>query len=337
MSSNIPVIDISGWFSPEASARLDVTQAVDAACREWGFLIVSGHGVERALMDAMMRVSKEFFDLPLDERLRYESHNAFARRGYHRFASGANARTLGLVLPPDLRESFRAGPEARAGDPYYESDAARRFFLPNIWPKAPVAMRDVWQHYYAAATQLSSRLMEIFAVALGLEPEWFEDKIDRAISQLVAQHYPRLDTPPLSGQLRNGEHTDFGSITLLMAEDRPGGLQVMGTDGEWHDVIPVPGTFIVNLGDMLAQWTNDRWRSTLHRVVNPPSDDTADSRRLSVVFFHQPNLEAMIDTIASCITPEAPKKYEAVSAGDYFANKLHQVHNIAVTPLAPAQ
>ena len=328
MSGGVPVIDISGFTSSDPDARAAVVRAVDDACTEWGFLIVDGHGVSRRLIDEMAGVSRAFFDLPLATRLRYEASNAFTRRGYHRFASGANARTLGQVLPPDLRESFRAGPEAVAGDAYYESDDARRFFLPNIWPEQPAEMREIWQRYYAAASDLAARLMEIFAEALALPPQWFAGKIDRAISQLVAQHYPALETPPLPGQLRNGEHTDFGSITLLLAEDRPGGLQVQHTDGKWHDVRPVPGTFIVNLGDMLAQWTNDRWRSTLHRVVNPPNDGAAESRRLSIVFFHQPNLEAMIDTIPSCITPQRPLQYEPVSAGDYFARKLDQVHRL---------
>jgi isopenicillin N synthase-like dioxygenase len=280
----------------------------------------------------MVRVSKAFFDLPLDVRLRYEAKSAFARRGYLRFATGANSRTLGQTLPPDLRESFRAGPEAVAGDSYFESPEARRFFLPNVWPEELSEFRGIWQRYYAAASALASVLMQIFAEALDLPRDWFADKIDRAISQLVAQHYPQLESPPLPGQLRNGEHTDFGSITLLMAEDRPGGLEVMGTDGTWHEVAPIPGTFIVNLGDMLAQWTNDRWRSTLHRVVNPPGEGLADSRRLSVVFFHQPNVEAIIDCIPSCTSVDRPQRYRAVSAGDYFAMKLHQVHDIAGKP-----
>jgi isopenicillin N synthase-like dioxygenase len=326
---SIPVIDIQPWSAGDGPARRAVTRAVDEACREWGFLIVSGHGIERELMDRMAEVSREFFDLPLETRQRFEAHDPFARRGYHRFASGANARTLGQKLPPDLRESYRAGPEATPGDAYYTSDAASRFFMPNVWPDQPEAMRAVWQCYYAAMEDLAGRLMQIFAEALELPQTWFADKIDRAISQLVAQHYPPPEHPPLPGQLRNGEHTDFGSITLLMAENRPGGLQVMGKDGAWHDVIPVPGTFIVNLGDMLEQWTNDRWRSTLHRVVNPPQDAGLVSRRLSVVFFHQPNVEAVIDCIPSCITNEQPKKYEAVTAGTYFATKLEQVHNLA--------
>jgi isopenicillin N synthase-like dioxygenase len=330
MSEQIPVVDIAGFSSADSSARAAVTRAVDAACTEWGFLIVDGHGVEQRLMDDMASVSRAFFDLPLEQRLAVETSNAFARRGYHRFASGANARTLGHVLPPDLRESFRAGPEAIAGDPYYDSAEARQFFLPNVWPAEPPRMREIWQRFYAAASDLAARMLEIFATALDVPATYFAGKIDRAISQLVAQHYPAPEDPPLAGQLRNGEHTDFGSITLLMAEDRPGGLQIMGTDGRWHDVAPVAGTFIVNLGDMLAQWTNDRWRSTLHRVVNPPTAASADSRRLSVVFFHQPNLEAMIETIPSCIAPGNPQRYDAVSAGAYFAAKLQQVHNITV-------
>jgi isopenicillin N synthase-like dioxygenase len=316
--SSVPIIDISPWSSGDGTAQTAIADAVNGACRTWGFFIVSGHGIELELMDRMVEVT--FFDLPLDVRLQAERRDS--PRGYIRFASGSSASTRGQQMPPDLRESFRAGPEAKPGDPYYDSDGVRRFFVPNVWPEKPAAMRDVWQRYYASMEDLSARLMQIFAQALGLPPMWFADKIDRAINQLVAQHYPEPEFPPLPGQLRNGEHSDFGSITLLMAENRPGGLQILGMDDQWHDVIPVPGTFIVNLGDMLERWTNDRWRSTLHRVVNPPQDAGGASRRISVAFFHQPNVEAVIDCIPSCLTNEQPQKYEAVTSGSYFAKKL---------------
>jgi isopenicillin N synthase-like dioxygenase len=325
--SGVPIIDIAPWSAGQGPARAAVASAIDEACRNWGFFIVSGHGIEGELMDRMVEVTRAFFDLPLETRLQVEGRDA--PRGYLRFASGASARTRGQQMPPDLRESFRAGPEATPDDPYYTLDGVSRFFMPNVWPDQPAAMRNVWQRYYTAMEDLAGRLMQIFAEALGLPRMWFADKIDRAISQLVAQHYPAPEVPALPGQLRNGEHSDFGSITLLMAENRPGGLQVLGKDGIWHDIIPVPGTFIVNLGDMLERWTNDRWRSTLHRVVNPPREAGSESRRLSVAFFHQPNVEAVIDCIPSCITSEHPKKYEPVTSGIYFANKLATGLNLA--------
>ena len=154
------------------------------------------------------------------------------------------------------------GPEAVAGDPYYDSQEMRGFFKPNVWPQAAPEMRAVWERYYAAMGVLALQLMQIFAEALELPRNWFDDKLSRPASQLVAQHYPALESAPPPDQFRNHAHTDFGNLTILKSEDRPNGLQVLGRDEVWHEVVPVPGTFIVNIGDMLAQWTNDRWHST---------------------------------------------------------------------------
>jgi isopenicillin N synthase-like dioxygenase len=323
MDQVIPVIDIAPWFSGDRSARASLASAVDAACKEWGFLIVSGHGIDRELLAQTAAAARSFFARPLSEKLACEATTG--RRGYHRFASGANARTIGQQLPSDLRESFRMGPEPENAA-YFQSPGAARFFASNVWPDEPANMRALWERYYAELDGLSRQLMSIFAHALGLPDAYFDDKIDHAVNQLVAQHYPALDEVPLPGQLRNGEHTDFGSITLLLTEDRPGGLQILGTDDRWYDVKPVPGTFIVNLGDMLSNWTNDRRRSTMHRVANPPHDAGDTSDRLSLVFFHQPNYEAVIECIPSCKDDAIPAKYEPITAGDYFAMKLDQVH-----------
>jgi isopenicillin N synthase-like dioxygenase len=140
----------------------------------------------------------------------------------------------------------------------------------------------------------------------------------------MAQHYPALTETPVPGQIRSGVHTDFGTLTFLLTEDRPGGLQVQGLDGQWHDVRPHPGTFIVNLGDMMAQWTNDRWRSTRHRVVNPPPDAGATARRLSVVYFHMPNSDALIECVPTCTSSERPPRHAPYRVEEHLTRKLTQ-------------
>jgi isopenicillin N synthase-like dioxygenase len=146
---------------------------------------------------------------------------------------------------------------------------------------------------------------------------------------MTAQHYPKLVVLPKPGEIRGGAHTDFGTLTLLLAEDKPGGLQVMGTDGQWYDLKPIPGAYVVNLGDMMAQWTNDRWRSTLHRIVNPPLESGEAARRLSIVYFHHPNADALIECIPSCADAQHPAKYAPIIAGEHLRRKLQQVDSVS--------
>jgi isopenicillin N synthase-like dioxygenase len=133
--------------------------------------------------------------------------------------------------------------------------------------------------------------------------------------------YPEQTTPPEPGQLRSGAHTDYGSLTILMSDKAAGGLQAQHRDGYWVDVTPEPGAYVINIGDIMQIWTNDRWVSTMHRVVNPPAAVADTARRHSVVFFHQPNYDAVIDTLPSCFGPKRPKKYEPMTYKDHWLGK----------------
>ena len=164
-------------------------------------------------------------------------------------------------------------------------------------------LRPQWEAYFAAMSEVSRQLMRIFAVGLGLDVDYFEDKIDRHISMFRVLNYPDQPEAPLEGQLRAGAHSDYGSLTIVRQEQRPGGLQVMTKSDGWMDVPAIPGALVVNIGDLMAEWTNDRWVSTLHRVVNPPRDQANDSRRISLVFFHQPNYDALIECLPTCRAP----------------------------------
>ena len=168
---------------------------------------------------------------------------------------------------------------------------------------------------------LAERLMRIFALALGMPEKFFADKIDRHITAMRLNHYAEATRPPLPDQLRAGAHSDYGSLTILLATAGAGGLQVRGSDGAWCDVEPVPDTFIVNLGDLMAQWTNDRWVSTLHRVANPAPDRRAGSRRASIAFFHQPNHDALIECLPTCRRPDDPPRYAPTTSGAHLLAK----------------
>ena len=142
------------------------------------------------------------------------------------------------------------------------------------------------------------------------------------------RNYPALEAPPVPGQIRAGAHSDYGSLTILSTEDRPGGLQVFNSAGEWVDVPIIEGTFVINIGDLMARWTNDAWVSTLHRVANPPDDAGAESRRQSVVFFHNPNYDAAVSCIPTCLAPGAEPKYAPTTSGEHLRQLFTRTQNI---------
>ncbi len=322
---NVPVIDISSWSNGSEADKDATAAAINEACTKWGFLLVSGHGISSALVEKMFDVTYRFFDLSEEEKQQYDSTGRPGGRGYFSLGAKSLARSMGdAKAPGDRKETFFTGMEPVAGDPYYAGQGAKRHFANNVWPQVPGDMEETWNAYRSASESLSGTLLSLCARALELPDDWFEALIDKPISTLVAHHYPPQSEPPVTGALRSGAHTDFGTLTLLMTENRPGGLQVMGLDGQWHDIVPVPGAFIVNLGDMMSRWTNHQWRSTLHRVVNPPEGSGMAARRLSIVYFHTPNYDAEITCVPSTISPGEQPKYPPILAGDHLTAKLSQ-------------
>jgi isopenicillin N synthase-like dioxygenase len=210
------------------------------------------------------------------------------------------------------------GPVDPVDPGYATAIAAGQHFVPNLWPSRPHDIRPVLTAYYRAMSNLALTMMRIFALGLGLDENYFDRKIDRHISRLRLRNYPPQDATPLPGQLRAGAHSDYGSLTILATEDRPGGLQAHNAAGDWVDVPIFPGCFIVNIGDLMARWTNDAWVSTLHRVVNPPPDAGAESRRLSLVFFHNPNYDAEVSCIPTCVKPGETPKYPSTTSGEHL-------------------
>jgi isopenicillin N synthase-like dioxygenase len=162
-------------------------------------------------------------------------------------------------------------------------------------------------------------MMKLAALGLGLDEHFFQDKIDRHITAMRINHYPAQTSLPEPGQLRAGAHTDYGLLTILNGENTPGGLQVQTRSGDWVGVETDPDTFVVNIGDLLMRWTNDRWVSNSHRVVNPPAG-SQQSARISIAFFHHPNYDALIE----CVAPEGQAKYPPIRSGDYRDFKYQQ-------------
>ena len=322
----VPVIDISPYRRGDRDARRALAAEVDRTCREIGFMVIAGHGVDPELIEAVESASRTFFDLPLAEKMRIVRPAPDVTRGYMPLKAEVLVRSRGGDAQGqnkgDLNESLMIGPVDVTDAPYYIASAAGRHFAPNLWPARPDGLREAYESYYRVMDALAIDLMRIFALALDLPEKYFDASVDRSISRLRVRNYPAPEMAPEPGQLRASAHSDYGSLTILKTEDRPGGLQVQGSDGEWLDVPHVPGCFVVNIGDMLARWTNDRWVSTLHRVVNPPLDRVAGSRRQSVVFFQNPNYDALVACLPSCANAANPPKYPPTTSGGHLREKF---------------
>ncbi|MCY4481231.1 MAG: isopenicillin N synthase family oxygenase [Rhodospirillales bacterium] len=309
--SPVPTIDITPFTTGQAAGQIGVVDDVRAACEDIGFFVTTGHGIPEALVARIYDASRTFFDLPAEEK------NAIGETGpvmggLMHFALGkeALAATLGNRTIGDLKETLDFGPG----------------FWGDGWPANPPDLEPAWREYYRSMSELAATLRRIFAAAIGLEADYFEDKFQGHLSSLRVVDYPEQPVPPAPGQLRAGAHSDYGVLTILRTEDAPGGLQVCTRAGCWTDVPHIAGSFVVNIGDAMMRWTNDRWVSTPHRVVNPPTDPGQPTRRQSIAYFH--NLPH--DTVIECLPPfrEAgtPPKYPAITYGEYAELRYRQAH-----------
>ncbi|RST85984.1 isopenicillin N synthase family oxygenase [Aquibium carbonis] len=319
--SDFPIFDLSRFEKAGHDERVLLGAEVDDICRQTGFLAIRGHGVPQEVIDGAWFKARAFFDLPADEKQKARAPFAGYPYGYLGPESEALAKSKGQDTPPDLKESFNGGPLAVPAG-LDDRQALDFCYAPTIWPTAPDGFRPAWEAYYRAMEDLAARIMRVFAVALKLDEDFFAPTIDKPISALRALNYPQQPVPPKPGQLRAGAHTDYGSLTILLPEAGSGGLEIFTPEGNWRAVPPVAGAFVINIGDLMALWTNDRWVSTLHRVVNPAPRADGSTRRQSFAFFHQPNWHQEIACLPSCLSPGETPTYEPVRSGPYLMGKF---------------
>tara|TARA_B100000686_G_C16601001_1_gene868595 strand:+ start:76 stop:1059 length:984 start_codon:yes stop_codon:yes gene_type:complete len=318
---SIPLIDIEPYLLGDETNKKAVAKLIDEACTDIGFLIINGHGVSKDLIENMNTVSHEYFDLPYWEKMKFKMPSD-RYRGYTSFGSENLAASLDEVVPPDLKESFSMGPFNHRYDEYHYGENGSRFFAPNFWPEKPSSMKNIWEKYFLEMEKLSKTLMRIFALGLSLDENWFDDKIDKHITNFSVIHYPGQNKlQPLPNQLRAGAHSDYGSLTIVGTDTDVGGLEIQNKDGEWSVVPFIQDAFVVNLGDLMAEWTNDRWVSTMHRVANPPEEKSHISKT-SMTFFHQPNYDAVIECIPTCVSSSNPSKYGKTTSGEHVTMKI---------------
>ena len=303
----LPLVDLAGDSDGGSLSR--IVAEVGAACREIGFFYVVNHGVEVGLIAEAFTQSHRFFGLPLADKRRLAIEKIGGNRGY----SGLLHEALDPARGPDMKEAFNVGLDLAAEDP--ELLAGKPFRSLNAWPGVP-GFRETLLSYYEACAALGARLHRAFAQDLGLRADFFDDKFNRPMATLRLLHYPAPSrgSDPQTGA---GAHTDYGNLTLLATDD-VGGLEVRTRAGQWIEAPVVPNAFIVNIGDCLMRWTNDVYVSTPHRVVNRSAKE-----RYSIAFFYDPNPEALVKTIPSCVRKGEVTNYPPIKAADYLQTRLN--------------
>jgi isopenicillin N synthase-like dioxygenase len=269
MSKFVPVIDLAA----AGRSADELTRLIDHTCRASGFFVVVGHGVEASVTAAAYAQLRAFF----------EQHEAMKLR----VAADLDDPLLRGYVPGQRQQQYfinrlgELGPDA----PVFQGSSA--LAGSNRWP-ASSAFRDACLDYYDALSDFSMRLMRLMARSLDLSADWFDDKFKDHMSPLAANYYPPQPVSPEPGSLRTARHRDWGVVTVLYQDDAPGGLQVLLPCGEWLDVPALANSFVINLGRLMTRWTNGRWASTIHRVVNPGPED-AHRDRLSMAYFYHPS------------------------------------------------
>lgn len=305
----VPVVDISAPNAPGL---------IDEACERAGFLEIVGHGVADEVVADAWNQARAFFDLPLADRMQVAMPRPGYPYGYSPMAGETLTRSLGQTAAPDLKESFAIGPVDRPTHTITDPDESFAW-SENLWPTALPTLQPAWATYFRALSDLAARLLRLMATGLGLPAAHFDSLIDRHTSAMRALNYPAIGHD--AGRLGASAHTDYGTLTILLADPVVAGLQVEGIDGSWHDVGATPGAFVVNLGDAMARWTNDRWRSTMHRVQVPTA------RRQSIAFFHNANWDAVIECLPTCLPLGEEPKYAPIAAGPHLMHKFQSTVN----------
>jgi isopenicillin N synthase-like dioxygenase len=305
---NFPRFDLAAFEAAHQDARHDMARALDDICCRSGFLVLEGHGVAASVIADVWAAADGFFA----QDAAFKQSIAPPYQGYPYGYLGpdteALAKSKGEDTPPDLKESFNGGPLRVPTDA--GPDAMGFCYQPTLWPDLP-DFRPAWQAYYAAMEDLAARIMRAFAAALGLAEDHFDPFIANPISALRALHYPATQDAPEANQQRAGAHTDYGSLTILLPQPGRQGLQVKQGDA-WVDVPAPEGAFVINIGDLMARWTADRWVSTLHRVVAKPDQPA----RQSLAYFHQPDWDAEIVPLDGSVA------YPPVLSGPYLMAKF---------------
>jgi len=308
--TGIPVLSLSDFDG----RRGEFSDRLGQAWREFGFVGITDHGIDQRIIDDAYAAFGEFFALPEKTKMRYHQPGKGGARGYTGFGvEHAKGREV-----PDLKEFWHVGRELSP-----ESNRHPDILLPNLWPEEVPGFRERAMAVYNSLEAVGDRVLSAAACDLGLEPDWFADKTHYGNSILRPLHYPPIENAP-EGAVRAAQHEDINLITLLVGS-REQGLEILTRDGRWIAVTTLPGTIVVNVGDMLQRLTNHVYPSTTHRVVNPPGE-AARRSRYSLPFFLHPNPDFVIETLPGCAGEDNPDRYpEPIASHDYLLERLHEI------------
>jgi len=313
---SIPMISLAPWFFGGPQEQLELANEINSICRNVGFMYISDHGILESALQSVFDDAHRFFDLSYDDKM--DVH--YSKSNYHRGYIPLGGESTDPAAKADQKEAFDCGLIYTVDEARYP-DAAVRAMSPNLWPKSMPRLRDDIEHYLASVTNLAKTIFSIWAVGLGMPKDFFEDKIDSPIAQLRLLHYPFADGALDLDYLGIGTHCDYECLTIL-AQDVDG-LQIMNSAGEWVEAPPIKGTLVVNIGEMMARWTNDIFVATPHRVIN-----RSGQARYSIPFFFATNYDTMISCLPSCVGPSYPARYQPVVAGHYLAKRLKDIYGV---------
>lgn len=307
IAKSIPVIDLTGSFSETPEDRKAVAWEVHKACRNTGFFYISNHGVAEALRERQFEVARRFFALPLEEKMRIDARNSSCWRGYE----AMSIQTLDDGSRPDFKESFMSGRECGANHPYVIQGVP--YYGANQWPEAYPEMQAYTEEYIAAMQKLGTHLLGILALSLEMPEDYFTEALKEPAVATRLLRYPPQSSVGDGNEIGAGAHTDWGMITILMQDD-VGGLEVRNAAGDWIRAPHIPGTFVINLGDMVPILTNGLYNSNYHRVLNSVSG----RERYSVPTFFDPDYTYRMKPVPTCVGPEGPA-FDEITLGDHIS------------------
>ena len=312
-ADHIPVVDLAATFGGDLEAKKKAAWEIHKACRETGFFYVANHSIPKTLVENQFAAARRFFDLPLEEKLAIHLKKSKSAAGYSPIAAQAldSQDAKSKASPPDLKESFYFAEEVPDDHPF--AAAGVRGFGNNQWPRSLPGFREQMLAYQAALRKLGDHLLTLVALSIDLPERYFVPFYDMPMPNTRLIKYPPQPQDAQFNQIGAGAHTDWGAITLL-AQDNLGGLEVVNVAGEWLQAKPVPETFVVNLGDLMARWTNGLYKSTMHRVRN----NNANKDRYSLPFFYSPRPTAVVECLATCTDKDNPPKYAPCTVREHM-------------------
>jgi isopenicillin N synthase-like dioxygenase len=314
----IPSLDLADFTGGNPEKKREFVKKLGEAYNNIGFVAIKNHGLSQDLQDKLYAAIKNFFSLPDEVKAKYEKPEIGYQRGYTgKGKEHAKGRNTG-----DLKEFYHVGQELSA---IPDSDPIKSEYPANIWPTELPEFEKIALETYRTLESAGKNMLKAIAIYLGLEENYFEDKVEHGNSILRQIHYFPIENPDAVPEdaVRAAEHGDINLITLLMGASADG-LQVLRKDGKWIPITALPDQLVVNVGDMLERLTNKKLKSTIHRVVNPPRDKMHTSR-YSIPFFMHPRSDMDLTCLESCVDEQHPKQFEDATAGEFLDERLREL------------